>query len=811
MEDHSSIQITCCLCTEEFSPEDDFQGQFIECSNCHRRWHPHPDAAAQGNTNFCRCGICHMFQSNLSSFDNVTDPEYLAGIGTEFIAERCRTLGKKHDAICMYVKHNVAEIMKHKDYIVDYIRLTETLNKFIDNVNVQKEYVELSKQLASLESALLFQHYKNNKELYELRSQIITLRNRLGELRNKSMSPSIQDYYNVISFGEISSNAKALELIVNGFKYDISIRDVEPRICLSDSDIDTVTANRDILVSLYPSIFEVPREFIETFKHGPYEFKDLTSNLMINHYKQIQDSVTKLDSKFTRVGICSVCEAAPVYIDEHDEYRCSGCQAHICKLCFKENNDKHKCNKIDIDEWNLIQTDTKACPNCGFRFGHHSLCNSMFCTNCYHGFNYENLKEIKGWFENPERTEWTRKIGVTNTHIVAAFRQLSTDIQTEVITNVGRNMPTPFALLVEGINALYKNHGSINVFDSINNELITKTEFGQYKDNAVSIFLCEVMKEIIIDYIIEVLEVCEEMNEGQVNSIEELIKNEVDLKMNRAAEKLAINIKRLYCYFPMQRIKEIDEIETKLIRSIAAYAEEAVGSSITALNNVFNVDDCSGMSQGLQSAYISIERFIGWKKEPKPIILEQLSIKSVFKEYKRRFNIQEDVEFQINLGGSYRDIFRDDVNNETTESLPLYVAAGHVLSLKDVVENRIRSVNGYVYGKPFRYADFKKTDTLEAEDVTLTDDELIRRILIYYLSWFGEEYNDHMLSFIKIYRPKRRFLGHNNDGYFLIGPHNGVSMLSYSDFITYGINYRDSTQISIAGIVESMMRAEQSQ
>lgn len=718
MEDHSSIQIACSLCAEEFSPEDDFQGQFIECSNCHRRWHPHPDTDAQGNTSFCRCGICHMFQNNLSSFDNVTDPEYLAGIGFEFIADRCRTLGKKHDAMCIYVKRNVDEFMKHKDYIMDYIRLTDVLNEFIDHVNIQKEYVEISDQLASSETALLFHHYKDNKELYELRSQIITLRNRLDDLRNKPMSKPTQEYYKeyyrAISFGEISSNAKALELIVNGFRYGIAIRTIEPRICLSDSDFDVVIANRDILVSLYPSIFEIPREFIETFKYGPYESKALISNLMINNYKRISDSVTKLDSKFTRVGICSVCEAAPVYIDEHDEYRCSGCQAHICKLCFKELNDKHKCNKIDTDEWRLIQIDTKACPNCGFRFGHHSRCNSMFCTNCYHGFNYENLKEIQGWFENPERTEWARKIGITNTHIVAAFRQLSTDIQTEVVTNIGGNMPNPFALLVEGINALYKNHGSINVFDSINNELITNTEFGQYKDNAVSIFLCEVMKEIIIDYIIEVLEVCEEMNDGQVNSIEELIKNEVDLRMNRAAEKLALNIKRLYYYFPVQRIKEIDEIETKLMRSISAYAEETVGSSISSLNNVFNVDDCSGMSQGLQSAYKNIERFIGWKKEPNPIVLEQLSIKSIFKEYKRRFNIQEDVEFQINIGGSYRDIFQDDVKNETTE--PLYVAAGHVLSLKEVVENRIRSVNGYVNGKPFRYADFNKT-----EDATLND------------------------------------------------------------------------------------------
>lgn len=524
--------------------------------------------------------------------------------------------------------------------------------------------------------------------------------------------------------------------------------------------------------------------------------------------------MTKLDSKFTRVGICSVCEAAPVYIDEHDEYRCSGCQARICKLCFKELNDEHKCNKVDVDEWNLIQADTKACPNCGFRFGHHSRCNSMFCTNCYHGFNYDTLKEIKGSFENAERTEWARRTGVTNNHIVSTFRQLPNDVQTEVVKNVGRYMSLPFGKLVEDIDMLY-HYGYNNpviTFNYINDNLIYETEFGKYKDNAISIFLCEVMKEIILDYIIEVLEACEEMNDGQVQvkSIEELIKNEVDLKMNRAAEKLALNIKRLYYYFPVKRVEEIDEIETRLMHSIAKYAAETVGlKNIATLNNVFNVDDCRCMSKGLRHEYKSIERSIA-QKEGKPIILKAAtSIKDVFEEYKLRFDIQENAEFQIELDGVYRNIVQDKQS---------YIDDGHVLSLEDVVENRIRSVTGHINGRPFRYADFVGTDVSsikdnaseEAKQSGDVDNGLIRIILVYFLACYGEEYNEVTLTSIQIYHQHGfRNLRHNDRGYYIIGRRNNVHMLSYSDFTTRTIRYRDYAPTYVELIIGEMRRMQQ--
>lgn len=223
-----------------------------------------------------------MFQNNLSSFDNVTDPEYLAGIGTEFIAERCRTLGKEHDSICMYVKRNVPEIMKHKDYIGDYVKLTDYLNEFIDHVNrinTQKEYAEISNQLESLESS--FTLHLDNNERNELRSKIEALRNRLdklrnklNELRNKRTGMSTRFYHSVMSsFEGPSSNVDALELIVNGFRYGIVVTNIYPRICLNASDIDVVIANRDILVSLYPSIFEIPHEFIDICRRNMCRFQ----------------------------------------------------------------------------------------------------------------------------------------------------------------------------------------------------------------------------------------------------------------------------------------------------------------------------------------------------------------------------------------------------------------------------------------------------------------------------------------------------------------------------------------------------------
>jgi len=820
-EDYSAIQQNCTLCGEPFSADDEFQNQFIECANCHRRWHPHPDADEHGNTSYCRCGSCHMFQNQLNAFSNVTEPEYLTGIGVEFIAERIRVLGKEHDAIYKLIERYTELMMKHESYLCNYIRLTDYLNRFIDMITLLKNFEKSEAIVRRLEHEYNACKRKRNKEakarqeelsnqLHEARAQLYERRQRWIETHDNFSFNAVLEFTHMHA---INGNPQALELIVNGFRYGIVIREMTPRIRLGSDDLEIAIKNRDALVSLYPDVFEIPSEFIDTFKNSNHQAGSVFRELMREHYKRIQESTPKLDLKFKRVGRCPTCEAAPVYIDENDEYRCSGCRARICKQCFKEIKENHVCRQVDIDEWSLIKEDTKACPNCGYRFGHHSRCNAMFCLNCYHGFDYESLKEIKGWFDNAERDAWAKRMGLQNTHIVATFRQLPTDIQIEVAKNVGKHMIAPFSNLVNGITGFYGRNRSINAFDEIKNTIITNTGFGKYKDNAVQILLCDVLKEVIIDYTIDILEVCEAMNEGRNRTVNKLVDNEVDVKMNRAAETLATIIKRLYYLFPVVRNEEIKNIEIAFISSIAVYANDIADEpSIAPLNDVFSTADCINMDDMLRVNYNGIHNAIIKKERNKPIVLEAAtSIDDVFNEYKRRFRLEGEIEFQINLRRRYRPITRE-LNDETMEIE--YRADGQPLTIEDAQNNNIRSFIDGAAGKPFKYADFVGkviagiapvvVEEAPVLDEHQTDEEMIIRILTHFLAQYDEEYNRFTLREIQIWHRSFRTLRYGADGFYLIEHRTERVHISYEDFITRRIRCRGHQPVYVRNLVNEM-------
>ena len=812
-EDYSEIQGMCMLCHEPFSEDDDFQAQYIECSNCHRRWHPHPDTDERGQTFYCRCGTCHMFQNQLNSFDHVTDPEYLTGIGCEFIAERIRVNGPEHDAICKLLERNIKEMMKHSDYLEDYIDLTNKLNRFIEMATLIKEkdrcYFKTRNQIEEIDQRLQEIAKSRSKASIEERKVLKARRDEINEHYN-SLVAQVQEFRSSFSYYDVEFNregrsrrSNALELIVNAFHYGIVIRNIRPTIYINPSDIDVVIKNRDDLVSIYPSIFEIPPEFIRTFNTCERKFEALFKRLIEEHYNQLHDSTNKLDRKYKRVGRCPTCEAAPVYIDENDCYRCAGCQARICKSCFKEISEGHACDPIDIADWNAIQEDTKACPNCGFRFGHHSRCNAMFCTNCYHGFNYTDLSEIKGWFDNAERDAWAKRMGFKNTHIVATFRQLPSDVQIEVAKNVGKNIVAPFSNLIGAISRFYDRNRNSNTFDNVKNAIISKTHFGEYKEHAVQILLCEILKEVIIDYTIEVLEICESINEGRNRTIKKLIDNEVDKKMNSAAENLATIIKRFYYMFPVARHTTIDEIETDFVRSIALYAHDtATMPNIAPMNDVFNVDDCVNMSEGLKRAYDGIRGAIEEKERNKPIILEEArSIDDVFNEYRRRFNLAGEINFQINLRRRYRNITHELIDGDDGPILD-YIVEGASLSLEDAVNNNIRSVVDGVNGKPFKYADFVGkviSGVVQVNDepgdevqvnADLDDEALITILLRHYFQQIGVEYNRRNLSNVKILHRTFRNLRLNNEGFYLIEHRTERVPITFENFLTRRIMYQ---------------------
>ena len=102
------------------------------------------------------------------------------------------------------------------------------------------------------------------------------------------------------------------------------------------------------------------------------------------------------------------------FIDEF--YKCIVCNFTLCLKCNEMilEIDHHICLDDDINTYNLIKKDSKACPKCKIFIQKISGCNQMFCTNCNTKYNWKTGNIINsGYFHNPHYIEALNN----NTHI----------------------------------------------------------------------------------------------------------------------------------------------------------------------------------------------------------------------------------------------------------------------------------------------------------------------------------------------------------------------------------------------------------
>ncbi len=106
-----------------------------------------------------------------------------------------------------------------------------------------------------------------------------------------------------------------------------------------------------------------------------------------------------------------------------NKFICPMCDSHVCKKCFeikkkvtvsgesksnKEFTYEHKCDKNNIETFNLIKKDTKPCPNCSTRISKISGCDQMWCTQCHVTFSWTTGLKVNGNIHNPHYYEWKR-------------------------------------------------------------------------------------------------------------------------------------------------------------------------------------------------------------------------------------------------------------------------------------------------------------------------------------------------------------------------------------------------------------------
>jgi hypothetical protein len=93
------------------------------------------------------------------------------------------------------------------------------------------------------------------------------------------------------------------------------------------------------------------------------------------------------------------------------DWKCGLCSSKICSECHEKKEDRdmfHTCNPETKASVEMLQNDSKPCPNCGALIHKISGCDQMWCTQCRTAFSWNtgNLEEV---VHNPHYFEWLRK------------------------------------------------------------------------------------------------------------------------------------------------------------------------------------------------------------------------------------------------------------------------------------------------------------------------------------------------------------------------------------------------------------------
>lgn len=811
----TSLQSKCAACGEDIAETDDFNGQYIECANCHRRWHPHPDMMNEQNeTILSICGVCHMPQRNLESFANVRDEEYLLLIGDELTRADIKDRGKKHNELFKLIEHYCDMYFRHRDYASFYLQLVHFLERaeansaelnvlLIQRDELVKERDKLMTQArrkrnnrkkdASDESSIADLHV----QIEQLDSQITTVGRRISALRDDRTS-----YYDAITFNcSPVENLKALAIILESMKRGLVIKSIVPKANIPVSNHTVIVESLEQVQSYFPELLQVPKEIMDSinlYRTSACKNEWIMRVLHDNYQKLLETTKEKLPLTYKRVGICPNCESAPVYIDEKENYVCAGCRVQICKICFRPLTNPHTCKTEDVKEWKYLLEETKACPHCGFRFGHHSRCKSMFCTNCFGGFNYDTGAIIRGSFDNDERNDWLRKLGRQDNGIMSTFRQLSPDIQSEVINNIPRRLSSipPFAAIVESVMRIWER----NIIKGINEATIvimSKLKFNEYDKNMSSVILVyEILKELLVDYTIDIISICETANGLRGVSIRTLVDNDIDIRFHENIEKMVKIINRLYSLFPpiaipIQFISDkanINRIFRHILESFSEYLIRAQDMrDIRVMNDVFTMSP--QLPKELAVEYSKCKNAIARKIATMPRMLPlATTIDEVFTEYRRRYNIPNDIAIRVSLRKRYREITLEGDE---------YIAVGvGAITVEDVMNTNIKATEFPIFkyisqvGKPMPGLEPPPAPVVEAPPVinaeTQRDDERIEELLRAYCEEIHEEYD---IRHFKIYHRTWRNLYHRNNQFYLIEHRTEEVPLPFDIMIRQRIRY----------------------
>jgi hypothetical protein len=98
------------------------------------------------------------------------------------------------------------------------------------------------------------------------------------------------------------------------------------------------------------------------------------------------------------------------------KWKCGLCDKYICNKCNEEKHEdelddegNHMCKPDNVKTMELLNKDTKPCPNCGTMIFKINGCDQMWCTDCNTAFSWTKGVIERGTVHNPHYYEFLRK------------------------------------------------------------------------------------------------------------------------------------------------------------------------------------------------------------------------------------------------------------------------------------------------------------------------------------------------------------------------------------------------------------------
>ena len=130
------------------------------------------------------------------------------------------------------------------------------------------------------------------------------------------------------------------------------------------------------------------------------------NSIRVNNLNEGSSSETTERKKFIRKCPMEDCRG---FLSQ--QWKCGVCDSKICNKCNEENTEDHECKPENVASMELLNKDTKPCPECGTMIHRYSGCPMMFCVECHCAWNWNTGLVEKGIIHNPHYYEFIRNGG----------------------------------------------------------------------------------------------------------------------------------------------------------------------------------------------------------------------------------------------------------------------------------------------------------------------------------------------------------------------------------------------------------------